>query len=273
MPNRELWLEQDHHDDTPRVHPTALVHRRAEFGKRVQVGAYSYVGPKVICADDVQIGSYVHLGGRTFIGRGTAIWHYCSIGAQPQDLKYRGEDTRLVIGEHNAIREYVNISIGTDGGGGMTRIGNNNLLMVHVHVAHDCTIGDNSIFANNVNLAGHVEIDDNVVLGGMAAVHQFCRLGSYSMLTGGSMTGKDVPPFCRVHGQPAHILGLNTIGLRRANMDSATLATIKQMYRFVYRQQLTLDDAQQKIQQQLPDSAVRRTFLDFIARSQRGICR
>lgn len=275
MLERELWLEQEGEagGDAAQVHPTAVVHRQAELGKRVQVGAYSIIGPRVVCADDVQIGSYVHLSGRTFVGQGTSIWHYCSIGAIPQDLKYRGEDTRLVIGERNAIREYVNISIGTQGGGGITRIGDGNLLMIHVHVAHDCIIGNNCIFANSVNLAGHVEIDDQVVLGGMCAVHQFCRLGSYSMMTGGSMTGKDVPPFCRVHGTPARILGLNTIGLKRAGMAEADFAAIKQMYRLVYRQQLTLDDAVQAIQQQVPNTSTRQTFIDFISHSQRGITR
>ena len=275
MLDRELWLEQEGkaHGDAAQVHPTAIVHRQAELGKRVQVGAYSVIGPQVVCADDVQIGSYVHLSGRTFVGQGTSIWHYCSIGAIPQDLKYRGEDTRLVIGERNAIREYVNISIGTQGGGGITRIGDGNLLMVHVHVAHDCIIANNCIIANSVNLAGHVEIDDHVVLGGMCAVHQFCRLGSHSMMTGGSMTGKDVPPFCRVHGRPARILGLNSIGLKRAGMDAAELAHIKHMYRLIYRQRLTLDDAMQAIQQQVPDTLIRQTFTDFISRSQRGISR
>ncbi len=275
MLDQELWLEHEGEarGTAAQVHPTAIVHRQAELGQRVQVGAYSIIGPKVICADDVQIGSYVHLSGRTFVGQSTSIWHYCSIGAIPQDLKYRGEDTRLVIGERNAIREYVNISIGTEGGGGITRIGDGNLLMVHVHVAHDCIIGNNCIFANSVNLAGHVEIDNHVVLGGMAAVHQFCRLGSHSMMTGGSMTGKDVPPFCRVHGTPARILGLNTIGLKRAGMSAEDLASIKKIYRFVYRQQLTLDDAMQAIHQQVPDSPPRQTFLDFISHSQRGISR
>ncbi len=275
MLDRARWLEQEGEDrgDATRVHPTAIVHRKAELGQRVQVGAYSIVGPRVVCADDVQIGSYVYLSGRTFVGRGTSIWHYGSIGSMPQDLKYRGEDTRLVIGERNAIREYVNISIGTEGGGGITRIGDGNLLMVHVHVAHDCIIGDNCIFANSVNLAGHVEIDDHVVLGGMGAVHQFCRLGSHSMMTGGSMTGKDVPPFCRVHGRPAHILGLNTIGLKRAGMSAEELAAIKKMYRLIYRQQLTLGDALQAIHQQVPDLPPRQLFVDFVSRSQRGICR
>ncbi len=265
--------EHETRGDAARVHPTAIVHRQAELGKRVQVGAYSIVGPRVICSDDVQIGSYAHLSGRTFVGRGTSIWHYCSIGAIPQDLKYRGEDTRLVIGERNAIREYVNISIGTQGGGGATRIGDGNLLMVHVHIAHDCIVGNNCILANSVNLAGHVEIGDHVVLGGMVAVHQFCRLGSHSMMTGGSMTGKDVPPFCRVHGRPARIWGLNTIGLKRAGMAATEIATIKKMYRLVYRQQLTLDDAVHEIQRQVPDTPPRQTFLAFISRSQRGLSR
>ena len=275
MLNRELWPEHGNKesDTASHVHPTAIVHRQAELGKRVWVGAYSCIGPHVVCADDVQIGSYVHLSGRTYIGRGTSIWHYASIGAVPQDLKYRGEDTRLVIGERNAIREYVNISIGTAGGGGVTRLGDDNLLMVHVHVAHDCNIGNKCIFANSVNLAGHVEIADHVVLGGMVAVHQFCRLGSYSMMTGGSMTGKDVPPFCRVHGTPARILGLNMIGLKRTGMSEDELTSIKKMYRLIYRQHLTLDDAVQAIQQQIPNSTVRQTLLNFLANSQRGICR
>lgn len=275
MLDRELWPEHGGkaRGDAVQVHPSAIVHRQAELGKRVQVGAYSVIGPRVVCADDVQIGNYVQLSGRTFVGRGTAIWHYCSIGAIPQDLKYRGEDTGLVIGERNAIREYVNISIGTAGGGGITRIGDGNLLMVHVHVAHDCMIGNNCIVANSVNLAGHVEIDNHVVLGGMVAVHQFCRLGSYSMMTGGSMAGKDVPPFYRVHGRPARILGLNTIGLKRAGMSAEELAAIKKMYRLLYRQQLTLDDAVQAIHQQVPDLPPRQMLIDFISRSQRGICR
>lgn len=275
MSESELWLDLNDSSDTRAVgvHPTAIVHPRAEFGQRVSIGAFSCIGPKVICDDDVVIGNHVNIGGRTFIGKKTKIHHYCSIGTRPQDLKYQGEDTKLVIGSSNSIREYVNISIGTAGGSGVTQIGDNNLFMVFVHIAHDCVIGNGCIFANSVNLAGHVVIDDHVVLGGMSGVHQFCRFGAYSMMTGGSSISKNVPPFCRVHGHRAKPCGLNTIGLKRAGMPAATLATIKKMYRLLYQDNQTLTDALENIRNQIADCDVRTTFLDFFRAAGRPICR
>jgi UDP-N-acetylglucosamine acyltransferase len=255
------------------IHPGAIVSSNAKIGKGVSIGPNAMIGPHVTLADGVIVGAGAIVDGKTSVGERTKIFPYATVGSLPQDLKYRGEDSELVIGTDNLIREYVNISLGTEGGGGLTRIGNHNLFMVYTHIAHDCIVGDHCIFANSVQIAGHVEVGDGVVFGGMSGAHQFSRFGSMAMIAAASVVVQDVPPFCMVQGDRAGINGLNLVGLRRKGISSEEMSQVKQMYRLVYQDNLTLSDAMAKIEEGIPDSIYRKLFLEFLSKSQRGICR
>jgi UDP-N-acetylglucosamine acyltransferase len=256
-----------------RVHPTAIVEKGAQLGKGVQIGPFCVVGSKAVLHDWVRLDSHVTVQGRTTIGERSAIYQFATIGVIPQDLKFRNEDTELVIGAENSIRQYVNISIGTEGGGGRTVIGKRNLLMVYVHVAHDCVIGDNCVFANAVSLAGHVTVKDHAFLGGYAAVHQFVKVGELAMLGGGSMVVQDVPPFVMVQGDRAAPIGLNIVGLKRAGFSTEEVKDIKAMYRLLYNENLTVEDCLSRIERDVSDSRWRKMFVQFIKASERGVCR
>lgn len=256
-----------------KIHATAIVHPGAELGSDVIVGPYCVVGPKVKLANKVKLDSHVLVEGRTTVGEGTRIHSFASIGITPQDLKYKGEDTELDIGSHNSIREYVNISIGTDEGSGKTIIGSHNLIMVYAHIAHDCIIGNHCILANSAAIAGHVEIDDYAVIGGIVGIHQFCKIGKLAMLGAGSMVAQDVAPYCMVHGDRATMNGLNLVGLRRAGVGTENLSAIKEMYRLVFKSQLTQEDALANILETVPDSEYRQNFVAFLKSSHRGLCR
>jgi UDP-N-acetylglucosamine acyltransferase len=258
---------------TVKIHPTAIVHSGAELGKQVEVGAFSIVGPKVKLGDNVKVLSHAVVDGRTAIGEGTTIHPFATVGITPQDLKYKGEDTELEIGSRNTIREYVNISTGTIDGGGRTVIGSQNLFMVYTHIAHDCIIGDRCIVANSVSVAGHVEIHDGAVIGGLAGIHQFTKIGSMAMVAAGSMVAQDVMPFCMVHGDRAQMNGLNVVGLRRLGVKSEQLEQVKQMYKIVFNSSLTQDDALAKIKQEIPASEYQKRFIAFLQASNRGLCR
>ena len=201
------------------IHNSSVIDKKAKIGKEVKIGPFCYIGPKVQIGEGVELISNVHIEGNTKIQKGTKIFPFASIGTAPQDLKYRGEDSSLEIGENNIIREYVTINPGTKGGGGKTAIGNNCLLMISSHVAHDCHIGNNVVIANNVPLGGHVTIEDSVVIGGNSAVQQFTRIGRLAMI--GGMTGvlKDVIPFGLSFGNRNYLRGINLIGLRRKKYD------------------------------------------------------
>jgi UDP-N-acetylglucosamine acyltransferase len=255
------------------IHKTAVISEGAEIGHGVSIGPYAVIGPKVRIADNVIIGSHVLIEGRTTIGEGTHIHPFATVGIPPQDLKYKGEDTSLIIGKRNQIREYVNISIGTEGGGGETVIGDENLIMSYTHIAHDCRIHNRCIIANAANIAGHVVVSDGAVLGGVVGVHQFCRIGELSMVAGGSMVAQDVPPFCMVHGDRATINGLNVVGLRRAPLDSERVSDIKTMFRMLYKENYTVAQAIEKIRAEIPESRERELFVTFLEKSTRGICR
>jgi UDP-N-acetylglucosamine acyltransferase len=255
------------------VHPTAIIEKGATLGSGVVVGAYSLIGKDVILQDQVRIGPHVTVEGRTTIGPRNVIYQFASIGVFPQDLKYEGEDSELVIGEGNSFRQYVNISIGSKGGGNRTVIGNNNLFMAYVHVAHDCQVRDHCIVANGVSVAGHVLVDSHAVIGGHAAIHQFCHVGQRTMIAGGSMVVQDVPPFCMVHGDRAVINGLNVVGLKRSGITGEALRDIKEMYRFLYKEGLTKDDAVARMEQEIPVSEHREIFVSFLKASERGVCR
>ena len=255
------------------VHPTALVAKGAQLGRGVVVGPYCVIGPKVVLGDNVHVGSHVTIEGRTQVGARSRIYQFATIGVVPQDLKFNGEDAELSLGEENSVRQYVNISIGTESGGGRTVIGRRNLIMVYVHVAHDCQIGDNIVLVNGVSLAGHVVIHDHAFVGGHAAVHQFVRIGARAMIAGGSMVTQDVPPCVTVQGDRAVPVGLNVIGLKRAGYTADGLRDIKAMYQLLYKEGLTLEDSVARIEAEVPEGPDRQRFVDFLRTSERGVCR
>ena len=267
------YTTQSNENSETRIHPTAIISPGAELGRGVVVGPFSVVGAKVKIGDGCEIGGHVVMDGRVTIGKKNLISAFASIGSRPQDLKYRGEDTELLIGDNNMFREYSNLSLGTDGGGGKTVIGNDNLFMVSTHVAHDCIVGNHVIAANCVALGGHVLVGDRAVLGGLSAVHQFCRVGQYAMIAGGAMVTQDVVPYGMVQGDRARINGLNVVGIRRLGLKNADLQDIKSMYHLVFDSSLTLEDARARILSDVGPSVHRQVWLDFLQKSDRGVCR
>lgn len=255
-------------DDTARIHPGAKI------GKNVSVGPYSLIGDQVELGDNTQIGSHVVIKGATRIGKGNKIFQFCSIGDDPQDKKFQGEsDSLLEIGDGNVIREYCSINRGTGAGGGLTRLGSHNWIMAYVHIAHDCLIGSHTVFANNATLAGHVSIDDYVILGGFTGVHQFCRVGSYSISAIASVIVKDVPPYLTVSGNTAKPSGLNREGLKRHDFSDETVKQIRKAYKSVYRDGLLLKDALKKLKELAKNCEEVAYFTRFIEDSSRGIVR
>lgn len=249
------------------IHPTAIIEDTVVLGSNVEVGPYSVLRGGVKLGDDVRVGPHVVIEGNTDIGAGTNIFQFASIGAAPQDLKYRGEDSKLLIGEKNIIREFVTINPGTESGGMVTQIGNQNLMMATSHVAHDCKVGNNCVIANSVALAGHVEVGSNVILGGLSAVHQFCRLGDFALIAGGAMVNKDVPPYCIAQGDRAVLRGINAVGLKRGGFDADALKVVKKAYLHLIKNKEPVDSLQAEV---LEHPAVR--FLaDFIVNSSRGL--
>lgn len=216
------------------IHPTAIIATGAEIGESVSIGPYCTIGPQVRLGQGVRLDAHVNIEGDTVIGSGTRVFPFSSLGTDPQDLKYKGEPTRLEVGSKCMIREHVTMNTGTEGGGGLTRVGNGCLLMVGVHVAHDCMVGNQVIFANNAIIAGHVEVGDNAVLGGVCAVHQFVRIGAHSMI--GGMTGveRDVIPFGSVMGNRAHLAGLNIVGMKRRGFERAAIHDLRALFRNVF---------------------------------------
>lgn len=255
------------------IHPTAMVAPGAQLGVGVSVGPYATVGPKVVLGDRVQVKSHAMVQGRTFLGADTIVYSFATIGSEPQDRKYRGEDSKLHCGEGNKFREYSNVSIGTDQGGGITRIGSHNLFMVYSHVAHDCIVGSHCTVANGVSLAGHVEVNDGAVIGGHVAVHQFVRIGSLVLVAGGAVVVQDVAPYCIVHGDHARPRGINIVGLKRADSSKEDIENLRRIYRLYFMSHHTQEEALAEIRQAIPQSAVRDEFVNFVVSSKRGICR
>ena len=216
------------------IHKTAIIEDGAILGENITVGAYTIIGKDVKISDGTVIDSHTVIAGKTTIGRNNHIFSHASIGTIPQDLKFNGEDVELIIGDNNKIREYTLFNPGTSGGGSVTRIGNNNLFMGYVHVAHDCIIGNNCIFANGATLAGHVECDDFVVVGGLTPIHQFCKIGTQAMIGGASAIAQDIPPFCLAEGNKAVLRGLNLTGLRRRFENREDIDAIKQAYKELF---------------------------------------
>lgn len=255
------------------IHPTAIIATGANIGSGVEIGPYCVIGPKVTIGNNTKLDSHVNIQGSTSIGKGNRFWPFTSIGTTPQDLKYRGEDANLTIGDNNMFREYSNVSIGTEDGGNKTVIGSKNLFMMNVHVAHDCIIGDDCIFANGVSLAGHIEVSNGVVFGGHSAAHQFVKVGELAMIAAGSIVVQDVPAFTTVYGgEHAKPTGLNLIGLRRSGRKKEDISAIKQMYNTLYKAGFSFDEAIETISKEHP-SKDGKTFVELLKNSNRGICR
>ncbi len=258
----------------PTIHPTAVVHDRAELADDVVVGPFCIVGEHVKIGSGTELRSHVVVEGHTTIGERNQIYQFTSIGQEPQDKKYKGEESYVQIGNENIIRESVTIQIGTEGGGLWTKIGDRNLFMTCSHVGHDSIIGDGCILANCVPLAGHVILEDFVILGGLSAVHQFVRIGSHSMAAAGSMVTMDVPPYCYAHGNHARLRGINSIGLTRRGFDQAQVREVRRCYQMVFRKGMRFEDAVARARAHFgdtpPDAVV--PFLAFLeGESQRGV--
>lgn len=256
------------------IHPSAIIHPGANIGDNVEIGPFTLIDENVTIGDDTRIGAHVVIKGPTTVGRQNTIFQFSSIGDDPQDKKYKGEqDSILTIGDRNTIREFCTINRGTGDGGGVTRIGNDNWIMAYVHIAHDCIVGDHNTFANNATLAGHVHIDDHVILGGFTGVHQFCSLGRHCFTAISSVVVKDIPPYILVSGNTAKPCGLNREGLKRYGMAQSDIDALRKAYRIVYQDGLLLKDAQEKLDELATGSAEVAIFADFIRSSSRGIVR
>jgi UDP-N-acetylglucosamine acyltransferase len=259
------------------IHPTALVSPGAKLASDVTVGAYSIVGEHVSVGAGTIIGPHCVIDGHTTIGANNNFYRFCSIGGMPQDKKYRGEPTRLEIGDDNTIREYVTINTGTAQDVGVTRLGDDNWVMAYVHIAHDCQIGDHTVIANGVQLAGHITIGDWAILGGLSALHQFVRVGAHVMVGGTSSIRQDIPPYVIGAGDPFRPVGINSEGLQRRGMAAETVSVLKEAYKLLYRRKLTVDDAMEQMRAlQLAHPQARESLevlLEFLRSSTRGIVR
>ena len=256
------------------IDPTASVHPGAEIGNGVSIGAYAVIGDQVRIADNCVIGPHVVIKGPTRIGEATRISQFSSIGDDPQDKKFQGEaESFLEIGANNVIREFCSINRGTAQGGGVTRVGDGNWIMAYVHIAHDCRVGNNTVFANNATLAGHVHIDDYAILGGFTGVHQFCRVGCHSISAIASIILKDVPPYLMVSGSSAKPSGLNRVGLKRNGFADSSVDALRKAYRIVYREGLLLKQALEKLEALSGECSEVALFTRFIRESERGIVR
>lgn len=251
----------------------AVIDPSAKLGADVQVGPFAVIGPHVEIGEGTIISSHAIVMGPTKIGKNNQIYQFASIGEACQDKKYHGEETRLEVGDNNVFREGCTVHRGTVQGGGLTKIGNNNLFMVNTHVAHDCIIGSHVTFSNNAAIAGHVQVGDYASLGGFVGVHQFCTIGAHSFAGGGSMIMKDVAPFVRVFGNPAQTHGLNTVGLGRREFSSELMSALKQAYKIVFRTSLTVKDAVEKLNALIVTCPEITIMRDFLEGSERGITR
>ena len=254
------------------IHKTAIIDSKAKISSNVQIGPYTVIGPNVVIAENTKIHSHVNICGNTSIGKNNKIYPFASIGNDPQDMKYNGEETKLIIGESNTIREYVTINPGTNGGGGVTTINNNCLFMVSSHIAHDCVIGNNVIIANNVAIAGHVHIDEDVIIGGNSAVHQYTRIGKMAMI--GGMTGveKDVIPYGLSTGNRNRLQGLNLIGLRRKKVSNEEIIILLNAYKEIFKTE-NLSDNLKNLNGEFKNNILVNEVIDFINKDKkRPIC-
>ena len=255
------------------IHPTVIIDPKAELDSSVKVGAYTIIGPNVQIGAGSEIGPHAVIEGHTTIGENNRIFQFASLGAIPQDKKYRGEPTRLIIGNGNTIREFTTFNLGTVTGIGETRIGDDNWIMAYCHLAHDCVIGSHTIFANNASLAGHVTIGDYVILGGYTLVFQFCQIGNYAMTAFAAGVHKDVPPYFMAAGYRAEPAGINSEGMRRNGFTPEQIANVKNAYKTLYRQGLPYEEARSQIAQAAETAPELAVLRDFLADSKRSIIR
>ncbi len=255
------------------IHATAIVDPAARIGANVGIGAYSVIGAGVEIGDGTTIGPHVVIEGTTRIGRDNRIFQFASIGAIPQDKKFGGESSELIIGDRNLIREFVTLNRGTGEGGGATRIGSDNWIMAYVHVAHDCVVGNHTVFSNNATLAGHVAVGDYAILSGFSGVHQFCRIGAHAFVGMGCLVNGDVPPFVMVAADYGRPRGINAEGLKRRGFDADRIAAIKRAYRTLYLGNRSLADARAELAAMAADSKDVAVMLDFIEASERPLVR
>lgn len=253
------------------IHPTAIISKKAKIASGVQIGPYSIIEDNAEIDSGCEIGAFCRITGNTRIGKNNKIFSHTVIGSPPQDLKYKGEKTTVEIGENNIIREFVTINPGT-AQSGVTKIGNNNLLMAYVHIAHDCEIGNGVIIANAGTLAGHVKIEDKVIIGGLTGVHQFVRLGKYAIVGGCSKVVQDVPPFSMVDGHPVSIKGLNIEGLKRAGFKSERINSLKKAFRILFFSRHPLTKALRILTSEMEITPEIEYLIEFIKSSSRGIC-
>jgi UDP-N-acetylglucosamine acyltransferase len=255
------------------IHPTAIVEAGAKIGANVEIGPYTLVGPNVEIGDNTVIGPHVVIKGHTRIGRDNRIFQFCSLGEIPQDKKYTGEPTRLEIGDRNTIREFCTFNLGTVQDRGATSIGDDNWLMAYVHIAHDCVVGNKTIFANGASLAGHVVVEDWVIFGGFSGVHQFCRVGAHVMTAASSLILQDVPPYVMAAGNSAQPYGIHVEGLKRRGFTAEAITALKRAYRTLYKSGLTLEEAKAKLADDARTQPDIQRIVDFLAGSKRGIIR
>jgi UDP-N-acetylglucosamine acyltransferase len=255
------------------IHPTAIISPKAELAEDVTIEAYSIIGPDVTIGSGTVAGPHIVIDGRTTIGRNNRRYPFVSIGLSPQDVTYAGEDTQVIIGNDNIIRENVTIHRGSPRGAGTTRIGDGSFLMAYAHVAHDCQIGNGVIMANAATLGGHVEVGEGAVIGGMVAIHQFVRMGEYSCMGGFAATGKDIPPYMLASRAPATLHGPNLIGLRRHGFSAQSIQAIKKFYRIFFRSGLTVKEAIEKTRKEVELVPEVERLIEFVSSSKRGITR
>ena len=255
------------------IHPTAIVHPGAKIAQGVQIGAYSVVGEHVSVGKDTRIASHVLIEGWTTLGERNQVFSFSCIGTPPQDIGYRNEETYLIIGNDNVIRESATIHRATTKEDRVTQIGNSNFLMAYSHVAHDCKLGNHIIMANSVGLGGHITVGDYAILGGIVAVHQFVRIGAYAIIGGQSAVPQDIPPYVSASGNRAKLYGLNLVGLKRRGFSDETISNLKKAYKIVFRSGLILEDALSKVKAELSGSPEAMSFMEFMKNSKRGITR
>jgi UDP-N-acetylglucosamine acyltransferase len=260
-------------DKTAVIHPSAIIEEGAVIGARVRIGPYCCIGGDTEIGEGTVLKSHVVVSGRTSIGRDNIIYPFATIGVDNQDLKYAGEATVVEVGDRNRLRESVTIHRGTVQGGGLTKVGNDNLLMVNAHVAHDCVIGDHCILANNATLGGHVTVDEYAIIGGMCAIHQLCAIGAHVMVGGCSGVAQDVPPFIIAQGNHASPNGVNTTGLQRRGFSKEAIQAIRNAYKLLYRSGRTLEEVKPEIAEIAIAHTEVQPFYDFLARSTRGLIR
>ncbi|MBN1382096.1 MAG: acyl-ACP--UDP-N-acetylglucosamine O-acyltransferase [Deltaproteobacteria bacterium] len=256
-----------------KIHKTAIVSPKANLAEGVQIGPYSIIEADVNIGKNTVIGPHAVIDSHTDIGEDCHIFQFAAIGAPPQDLKYNGEETRVVIGNHNTIREFATIHRATVADIGVTQIGDHNLIMSYCHVAHNCKLGDHVIMSSGAALAGHIFVEDYAIISGMSGVHQFTRIGAHAIIGGASAVIQDVPPFTMAAGNHAKLYGLNIVGLKRRSFSEDTITALKKAYRIIFRSSLLLKTAIEKVRNEVDDLPEVRQFIEFIQTSQRGVCR